>query len=90
MNKDKNIIIRNDFVIYNTKALFDNKVKLPSYVMQDVIEGNKRILIRLNGKDLIIYTTEQLKKNLITVEAKVYDGFFKKEKIQYNLAQIKI
>lgn len=85
-----NITIRVDFVIYNTKSKFNNVIKIPSYVIHDVIEGNKKLLIKLNDKNIRLYTTEQLKKNLVTVEAKVYDGFFRKEKIQYNLTQIKV
>ena len=93
MNSQKkgNITIRTDFVIYNTKSLFDKViVKVPSYVIQDVIAGNKNILIKLNEKNIALYTTQQLKENIVTVEAKIYEGFFRKEKIKYNLTKIRI
>jgi len=89
--KKKNILIRTDFVIYNTKSLFNDKiVKIPTYIMQDVIEGNKRILIKLNDKNLVLYTTEELKRKLITVESRIYTGKFRDNPITYNLAQIEI
>jgi len=89
--KKKNILIRTDFVIYNTKSLFNDKiVKIPTYIMQDVIEGNKRILIKLNDKNLVLYTTEELKRKLITVESRIYRGKFRDNPITYNLAQIEI
>lgn len=89
--KKKNILIRTDFVIYNTKSIYKNKiVKIPTYIIQDVIEGNKRILIKCNDNNLALYTTEELKHNLVTVESKVYTGRFRQQNIAYNLANIKI
>lgn len=87
----KNVLIRTDFNIYNTHRLYEkNIVKIPSYIIQDVIENNKRILIKLNQTNIALYTTEELKKNLITVESRIYSGRFRNENIKYNLANIKI
>lgn len=87
----KNILIRTDFVIYNTKSLYQNEVvKIPSYIIQDVIENNKRILIKLNDSNIALYTSDELKKNLSTVESRVYEGRFRNESITYNLCQINI
>lgn len=87
----KNIFIRTDFVVYNTKKIYDeNIVKIPSYVIQDIIEFNKSILIKLNDRNIVLYTTNELKKNLKTVEAKVYSGRFRNEDVKYNLALIEV
>ncbi len=87
----KNILIRTDFVIYNTKSLYQNEVvKIPSYIIQDVIENNKRILIKLNDSNIALYTSDELKKNLSTVESRVYQGRFHNQDITYNLCQINI
>lgn len=89
--RKKNILIRFDFVIYNTKNLYQKKiVKIPTYIMQDVIEGNKRILIKLNETNIALYNTEDLKKHLVTVESRVYNGRFKNQNIKYNLAQVAV
>lgn len=89
--KKKNILIRTDHVIYNTKSIYKNQiVKIPTYIIHDVIEGNKRILIRCNHNNVALYSTEELKKKLVTVESKIYTGVFRKKSIAFNLAQIKI
>lgn len=90
--KKKNILIRTDFVIYNTKTMFNEgkTVKVPSYIIQDVIENDKGIMITIEGKYLVTYTTDQLKKNLVTVESKIYKGKFRNEEITYNLCKINI
>lgn len=86
----KNIQIREDFVIYNTKTMFDDCVKIPSYVIQEIMNKERRIMIRFNGKYLNLYTPEELKSKLVTVESRVYDGWFKAEKIKYNLVLVKV
>lgn len=89
--KKKNILIRTDFVIYNTNSIYKDKiVKIPSYIIQDVIEGNKKILIKCNNNNLALYTTAELKNKLVTVESKIYKGKFRQENIEYNLANVKI
>lgn len=92
MTNKKNVLIRSDFNIYNTKSLFNEgtMVKVPSWVIQDAIENNKNILIKLNQVNIANYSTKELKNNLITVESKVYKGRFKHQDINYNLCQIKI
>lgn len=92
MSKEKyNIEIRTDYVMYNTKGIYKGGiVKIPTYIMQDVIDGNKSILIKLNFKNLVHYSSDQLKKNLVTVESRIYEGKFKNENIKYNLAKIKV
>ena len=99
MNKKKNILIREGYVIYNTKKLYfldDNNnitsmVKIPSYVLDNVFDDNKRLLIKLNhSKNIAIYTSDEVKNNLITVEQKIYDGTFRGKKIKYNLTHIEV
>lgn len=92
MINKKNVLIRSDFNIYNTKSLFNEgmMVKIPSWIIQDAIENNKNILIKLNQVNIANYTTAELKRNLITVESKVYQGKFRNQDINYNLCQIKV
>ena len=85
--KKKNILIRSNYVIYNTENLYDlpnerHMVKIPSYLIDEIIKGNKTLLIKKSHeKNLAVYTTEQLKQKLITIESKNYFGTFKNEKI---------
>lgn len=92
MINKKNVFIRTDFNIYNTKSLFNDgtTVKIPSWIVQDTIENNKNLLIKLNQINVANYTTVELKRNLITVESKVFNGKFKNKEITYNLCQIKV
>ena len=94
--KRKNILIRSGYVIYNTENVYDipgdkHMVKIPSYLIDEVIRGNKTLLIKKSHeKNLALYTVEQLKKKLITVESKNYFGVFKNEQIKYNLTHIEV
>lgn len=96
MGKKKNIIIRKTFVIYNTNKVYElesNKkiVKIPSYVIDNVILNKKTILIKVgNDSNLALYTQEELRKKISTIESKKYDGYFQGEKIEYNLIQIEV
>lgn len=89
-----NILIRTDFNIYNTMNIFNDEindiVKIPSYLIQDVLENNKNLLIKFQQVNIALYTTDELKKKLIRVESKIYNGRFRQEDIQYNLVQVKV
>ena len=92
-NKKYNIIIRDNHVIYNTKTKFDEgtSVKIPSYIIQDILQGNKSLLLKFNNETLTFYNnTEELKKSIISIENKTFKGEFRKEAIEYNLVKIKI
>lgn len=92
----KNVIIRKTFVIYNTNSTYETIsgttiVKVPSYVIDNVILNKKSILLKLgNESNLALYTQEELKKKISTIESKKYAGYFQGEKIEYNLIQIEI
>lgn len=87
-----NIIIRDTHVIYNTKTIFNNDtVKIPSYIISDIIKGNKTLLLKHNHEvTLGYYTTSEVKEGISFINAKVYNGVFKKSPIEYNLVNFKI
>lgn len=92
-NKQYNIIIRDNHVVYNTKTKFDGgtSVKIPSYIIQDILQGNKSLLLKFNNETLTFFNnTEELKRSIITIESKIFKGEFRKEPIEYNLVKIKI
>ena len=91
MSKDKkNITIGEHFVVYNTKTMRESIVKIPSYLIEEVLSKNKKIIIQSNKKTVAVYDIVALKKNIMSVERTVYDGWLNGEEIQYNLALIKV
>ena len=63
--KRKNILIRSGYVIYNTENIYDipgdkHMVKIPSYLIDEVIRGNKTLIIKKNNeKNLALYTIKK-------------------------------
>lgn len=90
-NEERNIQFFNNKVRYNAIKKFNNRIiKIPSYVVDEVI--NKKLKIEIYHKDKYIKTYDyQNIRNFISLfETEKYDGYYNDKKIEYNLAHIEI
>lgn len=90
--KPRNLSIRQNTVIYNTKTLFDDNTtfRFPDYLLPILSENNKTLILKHKNKVLCIYKFEELKNNIITVTGTSYVGSHQGKEVEYNLVVIKL
>lgn len=88
---EKNIEFFPDKVKYNALTKFrQNVVKIPSYVVEEVIKKKLRIEIYHKGELKADYSWGMLSDAIKNVEKLEYEGKFRNETISYRLNHIKI
>lgn len=90
--KQSNIIIRNDVVIYNALTLYedDSQFRMPSYLVNEVVDNNRKLLLRHKGTNIRHYTGKELLNAIESIDKKLYNGVFKGQPIKYNITVFKI
>jgi hypothetical protein len=87
--KNRNIEFLPGTVKYNAIRKFDdNVVKIPSYVIAEVIAKKSTLKIYHRNVFLTSYTWENIYNFIKKIEQKVYKGKFRDKSIEYKLNQV--
>ena len=91
INNDKNIEFLPDKIKYNALTKFRKSIiKIPSYVVDEVIKRKIRIEIYYKGDLKADYSWGMLSDSIKSVEKLEYEGKFRNEDIVYRLNHIRI
>ena len=90
--KESNIIIRQDLIIYNALKLYndDTLFRMPSYLVNEVVDYNRKLVLKHNDEILRSYTGQELIKAISTVDKKPIKGMIKGKPIEFNITVFKI
>lgn len=89
-NKNRNIEFLPGTVKYNAIKRFDEGiVKIPSYVIAEVISKKATLKIYHQKKFLVSYTWDNIFNFIKKIEKRVYHGKFRDSDIDYQLNQVK-
>jgi hypothetical protein len=89
--KGRNIQFLRGAVKYNAIKRFPGGIiKIPSYVIAEVLKSKTRIDIYHQNDFVVSYDSTNLYKHIRKIEPKVYKGKFKYQDITYKLNQIEI
>lgn len=91
-NEISNIIISKDLIIYNAISLYEDNTlfRMPSYLVNEVVDHNRKLLVKHNDKVLRYYTPDELMKSIQSVDKKIHQGVFRREPITFNITVFKI
>jgi hypothetical protein len=92
MSKKRNIeFLPGGKVRYNAiKKFNDNIIKIPSYVVDEVVSNKSKIDIYHQGKYKVTYSWENLINYIAGIEQKEYSGRFRLKRIKYRLNRVEI
>lgn len=90
--QESNIIISKDLIIYNAKTLYDNDAnfRMPSYLVNEVVDNNRKLILRHKGENIRHYSPDELLKAIVSVDKKTHTGVFKRQPIEFNITVFKI
>jgi len=88
MKQNQNMMILKRLIIYKTKSMKKNIIKVPSYLIDMVVLENKKLML-MNGETPIITLDKKSINDRITfAETRQYNGKFRGEDIKYHLTHI--
>lgn len=89
---NRNIIVRQNIVIYNALTLYDNDTtfRLPDYLLNIIEANNRKLLLKHKGKTVRLYTQKELLENIISVGSTTYEGSFENKDIRFNLLIVQL
>lgn len=87
--KKRNIQFLPKRIKYNAIKKFDRGIiKIPTYIIDEIIKEKMVIDILHNGKLLKTYTYENIRNYIIRTENKQYSGKFRRKDITYKLSHV--
>jgi hypothetical protein len=90
-DNERNVEFFPDKIKYNALTKFRKDiVKIPSYIIEEVLKKKLRMEIYHKGKLEADYSWGALTDNIKKIETKEYNGKFRNENIKYRLNHIQI
>jgi hypothetical protein len=82
------MMILKRLIVYKTKTMKNNIVKVPSYLIDLVVLENKKLML-MNGEIAVITLDKKSINDRITfAESRQYEGKFLGKEIKYHLAHV--
>lgn len=89
MKPNQNMMILKKLIIYKTKSIVNNIIKVPSYLIDMVLIENKKIMLMKDETTIITLDKESINDKIIFAETRQYKGKLNKKDIEYHLVHIK-
>lgn len=86
------MIIGKHQIIYNALTLYNGgtEFRMPSYLVNEVVDKKKILILKHNGENLRSYTGSELLNSIVSVDKKIIEGTFEGQPISFNITVFKI
>ncbi len=88
MKKPQNMMISEKMIIYKTNTIRKGVVKVPSYLVDMVLQKNKILMIKSEDVTVAKLDKKNINEAIKYVESRQYNGRLNNESIKYHLIQI--
>lgn len=88
MKNNQNMMILKRLIIYKTKSMKNNIVKVPSYLIDMVVLENRKLMLMSGEITLITLDKKSINDKITFAEARQYKGKLFGKDINYHLTHV--